>query len=190
MKVTIYGGTNNKEYTKAEIACSERLGTYLASRGAQILTGACRGFPRYVGRAAIAGGSTVIGYSPGIDEKDHIERFKFPLDGCTKIEFIGRDGMHMADNFLKRSMDMNDYADICIALGGSWGTYTELLISFWYKKTIILVKGFGGAVEQFYNTYKFFDERETNPAVHQGAEIIVVDSVDEVISILESKKFS
>jgi len=185
LRVTVYGGTNNKHYTEAELDCSEKLGKYLASIGAEVLTGACRGFPRFVGKAAKRDGAKVIGYSPAKNEKEHIEKYNFPMDGVTHMEYITRDGEHQADNFLRRSWDMVPFSDVAIALGGSWGTYTELLFSFWYKKTIILVHEFGGAVEAFLNTWSFFDNRDNNPAVHQGAKVINAKNVDEAIAALE-----
>jgi len=185
MKVTVYGGTNNKEYTKQEMECSHKLGKYLAGIGAEILTGACRGFPQFVGQEAIKHGGKVIGYSPALNEKDHVEKYGFPLDAVTHMEYIKKDGVNQADNFLTRSWEMTPYSDVVIALGGSWGTYTELLFSFWYKKTIILVKGFGGACEAFHNTWTFFDERCINPAVHHGANIILVDNVEQAIEQIE-----
>ncbi|MCL2850748.1 MAG: hypothetical protein FWE01_00080 [Firmicutes bacterium] len=185
MKITVYGGTNNTAYTPEEKTSSEKLGKYLAQRGAEILTGACRGFPEYVGRAALQHGAKVIGYSPAIDEKDHVENFQFPLDAVTHMEYKKIEGASQADNFFNRSLDMTKYSDICIAIGGSWGTYTELLFSFWYKKTIILIKGFNGAADAFHETYKFFDARDINPAVHHGSTIFVVNSVDEAIDKLE-----
>ena len=188
LKVTVYGGTNNKTYDANEVAGSEKLGTYLAGIGAEILTGACDGFPRFVGRAAKNAGGRVIGYSPALNEDDHINKYKFPMDGVTDMEYITDDGVNQADNFLRRSWDMNKYSDIVIALGGSWGTYTELLFSFWYKKIIILVKGYGGAVEAFNNTYNFFDQRDFNPAVHHGSEIIMVDTIEEAIAEVEKRK--
>jgi len=185
MKIAVFGGTNNKEYTEQEMECSKKLGKYLGSIGAEVLTGACKGFPLFVGQEAIKHGSKVTGYSPALNEKDHVEKFGFPLDGVTHMEYIKEDGEHQAANFLKRQWEMAMAADTVIALGGSWGTYTELLFAFWYKKTIILVKGFGGAAEAFYNTYKFFDERENNPAVHTGMTKVVVCSVDTAIQEIE-----
>ncbi|MCL2846566.1 MAG: hypothetical protein FWE38_02640 [Firmicutes bacterium] len=185
MRVTVYGGTNNKAFTEQELDCSERLGRYLAKIGAEVLTGACRGFPRFVGREAARNGSKVIGYSPAMNEQEHIEKYKFPMDGVTHMEYIKVNGEHQADNFLRRSWDMVPFSDVAIALGGSWGTYTELLFSFWYKKTIILVQGFGGATEAFANTWNFFDSRDNNPAVHMGSTIINVANVDEAIAALE-----
>ena len=186
MKITVYGGTNNKSYTKKEQDCSEKLGKYLGSIKAEILTGACRGFPEFVGRSAIKhGAKKVVGYSPAKDAQDHVQNYQFPLDAVTHMEYKKQEGMGQADNFINRSWDMSKFSDIVVALGGSWGTFTELIFSFWYKKIIILVRGFGGATEAFYDTWKFFDSRDTNPAVHLGSKIILVDTVDDAIVEIE-----
>ena len=184
-RVTVYGGTNNKSYSEKELGESARFGKFLAEKGADVLTGACLGFPYFVGKAAAEAGGKVVGYSPALNEHDHIHKYKFPMDGVTHMEYIEKDGENQAENFLKRSWDMNYYSDVVVALGGSWGTYTELLFSFWYKKTIILVTDFGGAVEAFDNTWKFFDERDNNPAVHNGSVIIRVKNIDEAMSEIE-----
>ena len=186
MKVIVFGGTNNQKYKANEVACSERLGEYLADIGAEVLTGACDGFPRFVGRAAVKKGGKVTGYSPALNEKEHVEKYKFPLDGVSHMEYIKEDECTQAGNFIQRSYEMTPFSDIVIALGGSWGTYIEVIFSLFFKKTIILIEEFGGAVEAFNNTYKFFDERDFNPVVHLGAKIIRVAKVDDAITAIES----
>jgi len=188
MKITVYGSTNNKIYTDHQRAECEKLGKFLASIGAEILTGACGGYPYFVGKAAIAGGAQVYGYSPACNLKDHVENYKFPTDGVTDLIYNRKPKPTFSENFLKRSIDMVPFSDVVVALGGSWGTYLELLFSFMYKRTIILVGEFEGAVKAFENTYDFFGKRDVNPAVHHGAKIIRVKTVDEAISeIIELK---
>jgi len=184
MKVTIYGGTNNTEYTKAEKDDCVKLGTFLAKNGIEVLTGACYGYPYYVGHAAAKAGGVVIGYSPALDLKEHIEKYKFPTDGVTKLEFIQSDGVSKADNFLRRSMDMSAYSDVVVAMGGSWGTYSELIFSFFYKKTIILIEKYDGATVAFQETWDFFDKRDNNPHVHNGATILRAKDIDEACSLI------
>ena len=199
LKVTVYGGTNNQKYNKKEIECAQRFGSFLASIGAEILTGACYGFPYYIGKASVAQGGKVVGYSPAVNEKEHTEKYKFPLDGVSHMEYIDPrevTGLFMANelldetknkskSFIRRSYEMTPFSDIVVAFGGSWGTYTELLFSFWSKKTIILISEFGGAAEAFLNTWNFFDVRDNNPVVHQGATIVCVANVDEAIDAIE-----
>lgn len=186
MKVTIYGGTNNSEYTQQERADCEKLGQFLALNNIEVLTGACYGYPYYVGKATVQSGGMVIGYSPGKDLTEHIEKYKFPTDGVTKIEFIAKDGVSKADNFLRRSMDMSAFSDVVVAMGGSWGTYSELIFSFFYKKTIILIDKYDGATRAFRETWNFFDKRPNNPNVHTGATILHAPDVDTACRLLSS----
>lgn len=184
-KVTVYGGTNNRDYSDRDKQQSAKLGVYLAGKGATVLTGGCWGFPHFVGLSAVNAGATVIGYSPALNEREHIEKYGYPIDGVTKMEYIPADGLHKADNFIKRSWDMSPFSDVVVALGGSWGTYLEILFSFIYKKTIILVEEFEGAAQAFSQTHAFFGSRDYNPDVHYGATIIKVATIDDAITTLE-----
>ncbi|MBO4726252.1 MAG: LOG family protein [Clostridia bacterium] len=174
MKITVYGGTNNKYYSEKEIQACADLGKFLAQHGFEILTGACGGYPYYIGRGAVQAGGKVIGYTPAKDLQEHLERYKFATDGVTDLEFNKNVLSTNSENFLKRSMDMTPYSDVVVALGGSWGTFSELLFSFFAKKKIIIVDEFKGAGEIFDIVDDFFRQRDNNPDVVNGAEIIHV----------------
>ena len=181
MKVTVYGGTNNAAYTKREQSECAKLGAWLGKHRAHVLTGACKGFPYFVGKAAIAAGSRVTGYTPAVDIKEHTDTYGFLTDGVTDLVFCDRRYGSMSENFMRRSFDMTPFSDVVIALGGSWGTFSELIMSFMLRRTIILVDEFEGAVRAFEEAYEFFGKREINPMVHNGAKIIRVKTVDEAI---------
>jgi len=185
-KVTVYGGLRMAGLSEFELGEANKLGKFLGERKIEILTGACIGFPQFVGREAIKYGSKVVGYSPALNLDEHVNKYKFPTDGTTHLEFIKEDGANKAANFLQRSMDMNVFSDIVIAMGGSWGTYVELLFSFFGKKTIILIEGLGGAAEQFHRTFEFFDANDHNPDVHRGPTIIRCKDVDGAIAELKN----
>jgi len=187
MKIIVYGGTNNREYTKAQMSACEKLGKYLGTCGAEILTGACRGYPYYVGKAAIQNGSRkVIGYSPALNLKEHVEVYKFPTDGVTELVYVDRKCDSMPEAFMRRSIDMTPFADTVIVLGGSWGTFSEIIMSFMYRRTIILVEEFEGAVKAFENAFEFFGARDINPAVHNGAKIHRCATIEDAILTLKS----
>jgi len=181
MKIIVYGGTNNKVYTSYQMQECEKLGSYLGQSGAEVLTGACRGYPYYVGKAAIKHGAKVVGFSPALDQAEHISKYDFPTDGVTELVFSKETYATMSESFIRRSLDMTPFSDVVIALGGSWGTFSELIFSLLLKCTIILVEEFEGAVKAFQDAYKFFGARDINPNVHNGAKIITVKTVDEAI---------
>ena len=186
MKITVYGGTNNKSYSEAEIQACADLGKFLAEHNFEILTGACMGYPDYVGVGAAQAGGKVIGYTPAKDLKEHTERYKFTTDGVTDLVFNEHILPTNSENFLKRSMDMTPYSDVVVALGGSWGTFSELLFSFFAKKKIIIVDEFKGAGEIFDTVNDFFRKRDNNPDVQNGAEIIHVKDLSALKKMLLS----
>ena len=174
MKITVYGGTNNKHYSEQEIAACADLGKFLAEHKIEILTGACGGYPYYVGRGAVQAGGKVIGYTPAKDLAEHLERYHFVTDGVSDLVFNENILPTNSENFLKRSMDMTPYSDVVVALGGSWGTFSELLFSFFAKKKMIIVDEFAGAGQIFDTVNDYFRNRDNNPDVQEGAEIIHV----------------
>ena len=181
MKIIVYGSTNNKTYTPEQIEKCERLGKFLGENGVGILTGSSRGYPYYVGRAAIAAGGSVTGFSPAINLEDHVKIFEFPTDGVTDLVFNKIKYETMPEAFLHRQIEQLAFAKTVIALGGSWGTFSEIVLSFLSTHTIILVEEFEGAVKAFQDVYNFFGERCIKPEVHHGAKIITVKTVDEAI---------
>ena len=188
-KITVYGGTNNARYTEREMSECEKLGKFLGRNGFEILTGACGGFPYFVGKAAIAAGAPkVVGFTPAMDLDQHINEYKFPIDGATDLVYTKEVYATRAEGFIRRSLDMAPVSSVVIAMGGSWGTFAELLFSFIYKRTIILIEEFQGAVKAFDDAWKYFGSREINPDVHNGANIIRVKNVDEAIAYLVSCK--
>ena len=180
-RILVNGGTNNQSYSEYERAQCEKLGEYLGSIGAEIKTGGCFGYPYFVGKKAVEKGSRVWGRSPARTEKEHIEKYGYPIDGVTDMIYAMDMYQDQAKSLLYRMQEMQSFAEIVICLGGSWGTYYECILALWYKKTIILVEEFGGACEAFINTYNFFGARDFNPAVHEGATIIRCKTIDDAI---------
>lgn len=195
IKITVFGGTNNKNYTEKEISACQKLGKYMGSIQAHVLTGACGGFPFFVGESAILNGARVFGFTPATNIKEHIDVYGFPLQGVSDMVYAKQRTnpqtgeaveVSQSESFMLRSIEMTPFSDVVIALGGSWGTFFELLLSFFYHKTIILIEEFEGAVKAFHNAYEYFGKRDTNPKVHLGSKIIRVKNVDAAIDELEN----
>ncbi|MCL2228680.1 MAG: hypothetical protein FWC00_02495 [Firmicutes bacterium] len=181
-RIIVNGGTNNKNYSAQEKAQCEKLGEYLGSIGAEVKTGGCGGYPYFVGKKAVETGARVWGQSPALNEKEHLEKFGYPIDGVTDMIYAKPQKFaNKAESFLLRMQEMQPFADVVVCLGGSWGTYYECQLAFWYKKIILVVEEFGGACEAFLNTYDFFASRDTLASVHEGAKIIRCKTVDDAI---------
>jgi len=181
MKIIVYGSTNNKAYTDKQKQDCEKLGKFLASNKIDMLTGACYGYPYFVGRACVNNGGHVTGYSPAINLQEHTELYKFPTDGVSDLVFNAEKYKSKSESFMRRQIEQTKFADVVIALGGSWGTFSELILSFMFQHTLILVEEYEGAVKAFTDVHKFFGERDYYPGVHHGAKIIKVKTVDEAM---------
>jgi len=181
-RLIVYGSTNNKTYTPEQLEKCEELGKFLGQKGIEVLTGSCYGYPYYVGKAVIKHGGHVTGYSPAINIEEHKTLYKFPTDGVSELVFNKVKYPTESESFLRRQVEQISFSDVAIALGGSWGTFCELILSFFAKHTIILVEEFEGAVKAFNDVHAFFGSRDVNPQVHHGGKIIRVKTVDEAIS--------
>ena len=181
MKLIVYGSTNNRVYTPEQRAKCEKLGAFLGKNHVDVLTGACFGYPYFVGKAVIANGGHVTGYSPAVDLAEHKELFKFPTDGVSELVYNKVKYPTESESFLRRQMEQLSFADVAVALGGSWGTFCELIMSFFAKHTIILIEEFEGAVKAFNDVHAYFATRDVNPKVHHGSKIIRVKTVDEAV---------
>jgi len=188
MKVVFNGGGYRK-LGEHEISECNKLGAFLASIGVTLMTGGGTGFPYHVGKAAVAGGATVYGRSPAQNAKDHAEKYGFKFDGVSDMMYIEKSFSNHNQGFLQRMQLMQEFADVTIAVAGTWGTLYELIVSFYYKKTIIVIEEFGGAAVQFKKLHEHFSAQgDTNPAVHLGATLHFVKNVDEAIEVLKKYK--
>jgi len=185
IKVLVQGGGYRK-LPEHEINECKKLGEFLASVGAEIMTGGGTGYPYQVGKAAVKAGARVFGRSPAKNAKEHEEKYGFKFDGITDLIYMDKDFTNHTDGLLQRMQDMQSFSDLVIALGGTWGTLYELLLSFYHKKTIILIQEFEGATTLFNNAYTYFDTRgDINPKVHYGPTLISVKDVGEAIAAIK-----
>ncbi len=105
-------GESNPETAYADVAFE--VGRLLAQRGARVLCGGMRGVMEAVARGARQGGGLTIGILPGDD----------PADANAYIDVPIATGMGFARNaILARA------ADGLIAIGGGWGTLSELAMA-------------------------------------------------------------
>lgn len=187
MKITVYGAGHRK-LSDYEIKQCKKLGKYLGSVKAEVMTTGGSGIPYHVGKAAVQGGAHVYGRSPARNAEEHVKKFGGALDGVTDMIYMTKSYPTPAEGLLKRTQEMQPFSELVISMGGNWGTFYELILSLYYKKTIILVNEFEGASVAFQNVHTFFGVRDFNPRVHLGATLIPVKDIDEAIAVLKKYK--
>ncbi len=144
VKVGVMGSADDTlpEGVKAELrAKAEALGRAIAGRGAVALTGATTGLPFVVGSAAHAAGGLHVGVSPASDEREHRERFGYPVEGCDLLVFTGF-GLKGRNVVLVRS------SDVVLIVRGSMGALNEFTIAHDEGRVIGCLAGTGGVADE------------------------------------------
>jgi uncharacterized protein (TIGR00725 family) len=132
------GGPDSKD-TVAEKA--KALVLAIANRKLQLLTGATTGIVYLVGKAAHDAGTFHVGISPAIDAREHVEKYKLPLDACDLMVYTGF-GLKGRNVVLVRS------CDIVLFIAGAMGSLNEFTIAHDEGKVVGCLTGTGGVADQ------------------------------------------
>jgi len=143
LKVGVMGAASNAlagaDISRLE-SIAEELGRVLATRELVTVTGATTGLPHMVSRAARKHGGLTIGISPAMNEREHRERFRLPVDDTDVIIYTGF-GLKGRNVVNIRS------SDIVIIFGGEMGTLNEFTIAYDEGKIIGILTGSGGVAD-------------------------------------------
>lgn len=131
----------------------------IAAHNLLLLTGATTGLVYVVGKAAHDAAVFHIGISPAANSREHVERYKLPLDACDLIIFTGF-GLKGRNVVLVRT------CDIVLFIAGSMGSLNEFTIAYDEGKVIGCLRGTGGVADEVdYLLTKF--SKETDARVFQ-----------------------
>jgi len=152
-----------------EIKLCRELGRQVAEQGFVLLTGACPGFPLEAARGAKDAGGAVVGISPALNYREHVEQWKYPTKEFDSILFpgIGRGRNRM----LVRS------AFAVVVLGGRMGTLNEFTAAFEEGKPIGVLSGIHGIGEHLEQIAEWAPK-------DRGAKIIRSTDPKELVELL------
>lgn len=114
------------------VVVAERVGRGIATRGGMLVCGGRGGVMEAACRGAKACGGTTVGILP--ESKDEANPF---------IDVPVPTGLGMRRNILVASA-----ADVVIAIGGRWGTLSEICYATILGVPVVLVAGTGGCVDE------------------------------------------
>lgn len=121
--VAIIGGS---EATSEELAAARAAGRWLASQGVVVVTGGLGGVMAAASEGAQSQGGTSIGLLPG-DSRD---------DGNQHLTLSLPTGLgEMRNGLVVRS------ADVVLAIGGSWGTLSEIALAARTNVPVVMLNG-------------------------------------------------
>jgi len=145
--------------TQRTLEVAEQVGRGVAQRGGVLVCGGRGGVMLAACRGAKQAGGLTIGVLP--TSKDEANEF---------VDVPLSTGLGMRRNFLVVS-----FADAVIAIGGRWGTLSEISFAMIFGIPLILVAGTGGCVDELAqgrlmqnSESKFYVVRSTEEAVEKA----------------------
>ena len=143
----------------AELA--RELGAAIASQGCCLLTGACPGLPHEAVRGAKAAGGHVVGISPAVSLREHVEVFGSPYREYDVMIYTGL-------GLMGRELVNIHSSDIIVVIGGRSGTLGEFAIAYEQGKLIGVLQNSGGITTAL-------PALERNLGKNTGAEVLYAD---------------
>ena len=162
LKIGVMGSASGK-ILKAHKQLAYELGCAIAESDCITITGACPGLPLEAARGTSQKGGWVVGISPALSEKEHIEKYQSPTAYHDVLIFTG-------SGLMGREVVNIRSSDIVIILGGHSGTLGEFAIAYDEGHLIGVLLNTGGIAAQLKDIVKFIDKKagakvlyESNP---------------------------
>jgi uncharacterized protein (TIGR00725 family) len=145
---------------EALVERANALAKVIAARDLVLLTGATTGIVYVVGKTAHDAGIFHLGVSPASDSREHVEKYKLPLDACDVIVYTGF-GLKGRNVVLVRS------CEVVLFVAGAMGSLNEFTIAHDEGKVIGCLTGTGGVADEVDYLLKKFS-KDTGARVFQN----------------------
>lgn len=119
---------------------SEEIGKEVIKQGGVLLTGATTGAPYFAAKGAKKAKGMSIGFSPASTEKEHLKKYRLPIDYFDLIIYTGFD-------YVGRNLILTKAADGVIIICGRTGTLNEFTVAFESKTPIGVLRESGGTAD-------------------------------------------
>jgi len=165
--ISICGSDGDDEHlSDYALEVAEKIGELIAQRGGVLVCGGHTGVMKSACKGAKENGGITVGIMPY--ENDEANEY---------VDIAIPTAIGNVRNFL-----VSRTGDVAIAIGGRWGTLSEIAFRMISEKPLILIKGTGGCVDEIING-RVMQGIESNFIVADSAE----DAVKKAFSIIESK---
>ena len=176
-KIAVSGAAETGHCAPDALEKAKELGREIVRQKGVLVNGATTGFPYWAAIGAKEEGGFTIGLSPASTEKEHVEKYKLPVDYMDMIVYTGFD-------YSGRNLLLTRSADAVIVGCGRMGTLNEFTIAFEDEKPIGVLIGTGGTADMI---------EEIVEKSHRPNEKIVYDSdpktlVEKVIGLIRKEK--
>lgn len=139
-KICVSGAAESTHCSADALQKAKALGAEIVHQGGVVVTGATTGIPYWAAIGAKEAGGFVIGLSPAANLKDHVKRYKLPIDYHDIIIYTGFE-------YSGRNLLLTRSSDAVITVCGRIGTLNEFTIAFEEQKPIGVLEETGGTAD-------------------------------------------
>ena len=172
MKIAVCGSNNPSD--KEVVKKAFEIGKEIANKNVLLLTGAGNGYPYEAAKGAFSNDGKVFGVSPAKNEEEHINKYNFPNDAFTKIEYTGL-------GVPGRNLPLVKEADSIIIISGQIGSLNEFTIAFHENKVIGILENSGGITSMLKEIAEICDKRG------ESENIVYSSEPKELVALVLSK---
>ena len=171
LKIGVMGSASGK-LSKAHKKIAYDLGCAIAENDCITVTGACPGFPLESAKGASSKGGLVVGISPALSEREHIERYHSPIAYHHLLIYTG-------SGLMGREVVNIRTSDIVIIMGGHSGTLGEFSIAYDEGNLIGVLLGTGGIAAEINNIVKIIKKKTGAKVMYESNPYVLVkDLID------------
>lgn len=173
-KIGVMGSAERENIDQKNLA--RAIGKAIVANGCILVTGGGTGLPYEAALAAAEKGGICLGFSPAMNQKEHREKYKFPVEPYILI-FTGMEKKG-------RNIISIRTCDAVIFVGGRMGTLNEFTIAYDEadeRKVIGILEGSGGFLDKLF-ALASESGKKSKAAIIRGKEPIKL--VDDIIQCL------
>ncbi len=176
-KICVSGAAETNHCAEGVLEKGKELGKEIVRHNGVLVTGATSGTPYWAAIGAKEEGGISIGFSPAASEKDHVRKYKMPVDYFDIIVYTGF-------GYSGRNLLLTRAADAVIFVCGRMGTLNEFTIAFEDSKPLGILLGTGGTADMVQDIIK---------KSHRPFRKIVYDTdpkklVEKVLELVQKEK--
>lgn len=134
IQMCVSGAAETAFCNETALQAAEAVGRAIAESGCIMLDGATTGFPYWAAKGAKQAGGQVVGFSPAISEREHVDWYHLPLDYHDVVIYTGF-------GYAGRNLILTRAANAVIVGCGRIGTINEFTHAFEDKKPIGVLVG-------------------------------------------------
>lgn len=169
LKIGVMGSASGK-LSKAHEKIAYDLGCAIATHDCITITGACPGLPFEAAKGASSHGGFVVGISPALSQREHIERYHSPIAYHDVLIFTG-------SGLMGREVVNIRSSDIVVIVGGHSGTLGEFSIAYDEGNLIGVLLNTDGIASEIEHIVKIIKKKTAAKIIYESDPRALVEKL-------------